>query len=80
VLRPKGRLLVSLVNPRLDAMTRLTRAGSRLVGEPLYWPTRARMRRQVEAAGFEGVTQRFVLRLPAAFILPSVLTQAVRPG
>jgi ubiquinone/menaquinone biosynthesis C-methylase UbiE len=79
VLAPGGRLLVSLINPPLAAISRLTRAGSELLGEPLYWPTRARMRRQVEAAGFRVKAQRHVFRVPAGLILPSVLTEAVRP-
>jgi hypothetical protein len=61
------------------ALSRLTQAGSALLGEPLYWPTRSRMRRQVEAAGFRVEAQRQVFRMPAGLILPSVLTEAVRP-
>jgi ubiquinone/menaquinone biosynthesis C-methylase UbiE len=79
VLEPGGRLLVSLINPPVAALSRLTRAGSALLGEPLYWPTRSRMRRQVEAAGFRIEAQRHVFRVPAGLILPSVLTEAVRP-
>ncbi len=51
VLEPGGRLLVSLINPPIEAISDITRTGSRLLGEPLYWPTRTRMRRQVEEAG-----------------------------
>ena len=79
VLAPGGRLLVSLINPPVAALSRLTRAGSALLGEPLYWPTRSRMRRQVEAAGFRVEAQRRVFRVPAGLVLPSVLTEAVRP-
>jgi ubiquinone/menaquinone biosynthesis C-methylase UbiE len=79
VLEPGGRLLVSLINPPVAALSRLTQAGSALLGEPLYWPTRSRMRRQVEAAGFRVEAQRQVFRMPAGLILPSVLTEAVRP-
>lgn len=79
VLEPGGRLLVSLINPPVAALSRLTQAGSALLGEPLYWPTRSRMRRQVEAAGFRVEAQRHVFRVPAGLILPSVLTEAVRP-
>ena len=80
VLGPKGRLLVSLVNPPVEALSRLTRIGSRLMGEPFFWPTRECMHGQVEAAGFRVESQRRVFRLPAGLILPSVLTTAVRPG
>jgi hypothetical protein len=38
------------------------------------------MRSQVEGAGFRVDSQRIVLRLPATFVLPSVLTIASRPG
>ena len=80
VVAPKGRLLLSLVNPPFEALSRITRLGSRLGGQPLYWPTRARMRQQVEAAGFRVEAQRHVFRVPAGLILPSVLTVALRPG
>jgi ubiquinone/menaquinone biosynthesis C-methylase UbiE len=80
VLAPGGRLLVSLINPPLEVTSRLTRAGSRVLGEPLFWPTQKRMRRQVEAAGFRVDSQRRIFRLPAVWTLPSVLTQATRPG
>jgi ubiquinone/menaquinone biosynthesis C-methylase UbiE len=80
VLVPKGRLFVSLVNPPLEVMSRAGRRLSQLVGEPARWPTRGRMRRCVEEAGFRVESQRVVLRLPATFVLPSVLTIAARPG
>ncbi|MBW2244449.1 MAG: methyltransferase domain-containing protein [Deltaproteobacteria bacterium] len=79
VLVPGGRLLVSLINPPLEVMSRITRVGSRILGEPLYWPTRERMRRQVEAVGFHIDSQKRIFRLPAAWTMPSVLTQATRP-
>ena len=80
VLVPKGRLFVSLINPPLALMSRVGAQLSRFVGEPARWPTRGRMRRKVEAAGFHVDSQRIVLRLPATFVLPSVLTIASRPG
>jgi ubiquinone/menaquinone biosynthesis C-methylase UbiE len=79
VLKPGGRLLVSLINPPLELMSQITRAGSRMIGQPLFWPTRSRMRKQTQAAGFRVESQRQVFRLPAGMILPSVLTVAVRP-
>ncbi|MDJ0866982.1 MAG: class I SAM-dependent methyltransferase [Myxococcota bacterium] len=78
VLRPRGRLLVALVNPPLRWLSEATQASSQWVGEPLLWPTRGRMRRQVEAAGFRVEEQRYVFRLPAALLLPTVLTVGVR--
>ncbi len=80
VLAPRGRLLVALVNPPAEVVSRATRLGSRWLGEPLWWPTRARMRAQVEAAGFRVEAQRFVFRLPAPLLLPCVLTVATRDG
>jgi SAM-dependent methyltransferase len=80
VLAPQGRLLVALVNTRTEWLSRAARRGSRLLGEPLIWPTRTRMRRQVEEAGFRVETQRNVFRLPAPLILPCVLTVATRPA
>jgi SAM-dependent methyltransferase len=79
VLAPNGRLLVSLVNPPLEVMGRIGRRVSSLVGEPATWPTRRRMRRRVEDAGFTVESQSLVLRVPATFVLPSVLTIASRP-
>ena len=80
VLAPGGRLLVSLVNPPLEAMSRIGRRLSGLLGEPANWPTRARMRRRVEDAGFRLESQRLVLRVPGTLLLPSILTIASRPG
>ena len=79
VLAPKGRLLVALVNPPAEWLSRVTRRGSRLLGEPLSWPTRARLRGQLEAVGFRVEKQSAVFRLPAPLILPCVLTVAARP-
>jgi len=78
VLGPKGRLLVSLVNPPLEVMSDLGRSLSKLVGEPARWPTRRRMRRLVEDAGFRVESQSLVLRVPATLVLPSILTVAAR--
>jgi ubiquinone/menaquinone biosynthesis C-methylase UbiE len=80
VLEPKGRLLIALINPAAEWMTRAGRLGSRLLGEPANWPTRARMRNRAEAAGLRVESQRTVLRLPAPLLLPCVLMVASRPG
>jgi len=79
VLEPKGRLLVALVNPPAEWLSRAARMASRLMGEPAHWPTRVEMRRRTEAAGLRVVTQRTVFRLPAPLLLPCVLTVATRP-
>jgi ubiquinone/menaquinone biosynthesis C-methylase UbiE len=79
VLRPGGALLVSLVNPPVEWLSAAARELSRRAGQPLDWPTRAHMRRRVEAAGFHVEEQVRILRLPATFLLPTVLTVAIRP-
>jgi ubiquinone/menaquinone biosynthesis C-methylase UbiE len=80
VLAPGGRLLVSFVNPPLEVMSEVGGQVSRWLGEPAHWPTRGRLRRMVEAAGFRVESQQIVLRVPATFLLPSVLTVASRSG
>jgi ubiquinone/menaquinone biosynthesis C-methylase UbiE len=80
VLEPGGRLLVSLINSPLELMSQITRTGSRMMGQPLFWPTRSRMRKQTQAAGFRVESQRKLFRVPGGMILPSVLTVAVRPN
>lgn len=79
VLGPRGHLLVSLINPPLEVMSDLGRRISKLAGEPARWPTRRRMRRLVEDAGFRVESQSLVPRLPATLVLPSILTVASRP-
>ena len=76
VVAPKGRILVSLVNPPAEWLASAASAVSRAVGEPCHWPTRARMRAQVRGAGFRVVGQRFVFRLPLALAFPTFLTEA----
>jgi ubiquinone/menaquinone biosynthesis C-methylase UbiE len=78
VLVPGGRLLVAFVNPPLELLSAASRTASRWLGEPFRWPTPGTMRRWVEAAGFEIEAQRRIFRLPAPFLFPTVLTQAVR--
>jgi ubiquinone/menaquinone biosynthesis C-methylase UbiE len=80
VLAPKGRLLVSFVNPPFEVMSRAGRLISGALGEPAFWPTRGRLRRRAEAAGFQVESQRLVLRVPGTLLLPSVLTVARRLG
>lgn len=78
VLVPGGRLLVALVNPPLDALSRVTHEGSRWLGQPLFWPTPARMRALVAEAGFRIERQQRIWRVPAGLLLPPILTVAVR--
>ncbi len=80
VLSPRGRLLLALVNPPTELVSEAARLGSRLFGEPFYWPTPAQMRRRVEGAGFRVERQSRVFRLPGALLFPPVLTVAVPDG
>jgi ubiquinone/menaquinone biosynthesis C-methylase UbiE len=80
VLVPGGRMLVSLIHPHLESISRYGDWMMRRIGEPAHWPTREAMREQVEEAGFRVEAQRFVMRLPATFVLPSFLTEAERPA
>jgi ubiquinone/menaquinone biosynthesis C-methylase UbiE len=79
VLRPGGCLFVAVVSPVSRRLSDLTHTGSRLVGEPFYWPTRALMRDRLGKAGFRIRSQRRVLRLPGGVLFPPVLTVAERP-
>ena len=79
VLAPRGRVLIALVNPPLEILSRAARLASQLAGEPFEWPTRQRMRARAEAAGFRVEAQRRILRIPLGVLLPPVLTVCVRP-
>jgi len=78
VLVPGGWLLIALVNPRFELFSRVAAETSTWIGEPFDWPTRERMRARVEAAGFRVEAQQRILRWPAPFLLPTVLTVARR--
>jgi ubiquinone/menaquinone biosynthesis C-methylase UbiE len=80
VLRPGGRLVLALVNPRFALTGRLMRLASGAIGEPFYWPTAAEMRGRVRAAGFGAVRQARLFRLPGALLFPPVLTVATVPA
>ncbi len=80
VLVPGGHLLVALANARVGLLSEVTRVGSRLLGGPLYWPTRRRLSAAFEKAGFRLEVQQRILRLPAPIAFPTYLTIAARPG
>ena len=79
VLAPRGRLLLALVNTPSALVSEVMHVGSRLVGEPFYWPTRREVKEQIGRTGFRVEEQRRVFRVPG-FLLPPVLTRAVRPA
>jgi len=78
VLAPGGRLLVALVNVRVPATSRLAHAGSKALGQPARWPTRAEMADRVRAAGFAVDSQKRIFRL-GGILIPTVLTVGVKP-
>jgi ubiquinone/menaquinone biosynthesis C-methylase UbiE len=80
VLAPGGLLLVALVNAPAELVANALHAGSRLAGEPFYWPTRAQMRERLEGAGLRVLGQERIFRLPGGLLFPPVLTRAVRPS
>jgi ubiquinone/menaquinone biosynthesis C-methylase UbiE len=80
VLVPGGVVLVAIVNVSNDVVATATGIASRVLGQPLAWPTRARMRALFAAAGLDVVAQRRIFRVPAGLLLPPVLTVGVRRG
>ncbi len=79
VLAPGGRFLLSVMSPVSEHLSRALRMGSRMLAEPIDWPTRRRLQAQVKAAGFRVEMQKRVYRLPMGLTLPPYLTVAVRP-
>ena len=79
-LEPGGQLLLAFINPPSPLVSEVARIGSRLVGDPVLWPTRRRLRGWLEETGFLLESQRRVRRLPGGLLLPAVLTAARRPG
>jgi len=77
VLAPAGRVLVALVNVRVPATSRLAHAGSKALGQPARWPTRAEMVDRVRAAGFTVDRQQRIFRL-GGILIPTVLTVGLK--
>jgi len=77
VLEPGGRLFLALMNTPAAPVSAALHAGSRLLGEPFYWPSNRQMREWVEGAGFCVERRQRVYRLPG-LLFPPVLTCAVR--
>ena len=80
VLTPGGWFLLGVMSPASEGMSRALRIGSRLLAEPSDWPTRRRLRAQLEDAGFKIETQQRIYRLPGGLLLPPFLTVATRPA
>lgn len=79
VLRPGGHLLLAVVNTPAEPVSELFHLGSRLLGEPFYWPSGRQAREWITAAGFRIERQQRLARY-GDLLLPPVLTDAVRPA
>jgi SAM-dependent methyltransferase len=80
VLRPGGRLLLGVVNPRFAFTGWMAGVVAGWLGEPFRWPTRAELRTELRTAGFDVDAQRRVFRFPGLVLLPGVLTTATVAG
>jgi SAM-dependent methyltransferase len=80
VLRPEGRLLLGLVNPRLALTGWVVGLVAGWIGEPFRWPTRRELGAELRTAGFQVDTQTRVFRFPGLVLLPGVLTTATVAG
>jgi len=78
VLRPGGRLLVSVVMPPIALIGLVVEAGSRLIGEPFHWPGARELCAAAGRVGLAVERQMRIFRLPGAFVFPPVLTVARR--
>lgn len=74
VLRPGGRLLLALVNPRFALTGQVVGLVARWLREPFRWPTQSELQDELEKAGFQVDDQVRVFRVPGLVLLPSVLT------
>ncbi len=79
VLIPRGRLSLGLVVTASPIISNLFHVASRLLGEPLYWPSTGELRSRLEAAGFRVERQQRIFRWGGELLLPPVLTIAQRP-
>lgn len=78
VLRPSGRLLLALVNPRFALTGHVAYRASRLVGQPFHWPTAAQLAERLRRAGFRIEGQKRLFRFPGVLVFPPMLTVARR--
>jgi len=79
VLAPGGRALVALVNVRVPATSKVAHAGSKALGQPARWPSRAEMADRVRSVGFTVERQQRIVRL-GGILIPTVLTVGVKDG
>lgn len=79
-LLPGGHVMLALVSAPSHAVASALHGGSRLLGEPFYWPTAAELRDRLERAGLRVLGQERIFRLPGGLLFPPVLTLARRPA
>src|SRR5438270_900276 len=63
---------------RAHPAPRILDVGSKALGQPARWPTRAEMADRVRAAGFAVDSQKRIFRL-GGILIPTVLTVGVKP-
>lgn len=80
VLRPgpASRLFIVLVHPRFAALGDAIRLALRATGQPSFWPTTERLRRDIESSGLHVERQERIPGIPTPPLLPAILTVAVR--
>jgi ubiquinone/menaquinone biosynthesis C-methylase UbiE len=78
VLRPSGRLLLALVNPRFELTGRVAYRASQLAGQPFHWPTAGALAERLRRAGFRVERQERLVRFPGVLVFPPMLTLARR--
>ena len=79
ILRPGGRLLVSLFTPPYEAVSRVADRSIDLTGQSAHFPTRDEMRTLLTAAGFELEGQHVIRHYPRFGVTAPVITIGVRP-
>ena len=80
VLRPDGRLVLTIVTPPFRLVSDAAALGSRLLGQRLHWPSPRELRDLFKASGLAVETQRYLLRLPGALMFPPTITVARPTG
>lgn len=76
VLRPGGRAFIAVLSPPGPLTSEVSAAASRVVGQPLRWPTRAFLRREAAALGLVVERQTWLRRGVPTFPLTTHLTVA----
>jgi ubiquinone/menaquinone biosynthesis C-methylase UbiE len=78
VLRPGGRLLVSVLSPITRVASRVMGRTTRITGNDAHFPTRGEMRGLLAGSGFRVERQAAVRRFGVPSVVDAVLTVGVR--